>query len=463
MARIKPQTLKGFRDFLPDQMLVRERMMETARDVFRQHGFAPIDTPALEQTDVLLGKGGGETDKQLFRFTDNGGRDVAMRFDLTVPLARYAAQHANALGMPFKRYALGTVWRAEKPQKGRYREFVQCDFDTIGADSTLADAETLVTIFSLFRALGVPEITVRVNSRGILNGFLEAQGLLERQTDVLRAIDKLPKIGSQATHELLLASELTEDQAAAVLAFCGVSQTSGEASTGEASTSENAGGIAEQLEAARTAVGGHEAGRDAIDRLQATCEAAIAAGVEASRLQIDLSIARGLDYYTGIIYETFLDALPGIGSVCSGGRYDNLADLFSSQPLPGVGASLGLDRLLAALEELGQLDSLPATPAEVLVAVLDPGGEAAALGAAAAIRAASFAVEVYPAVRAPKHVFKYADRKGFRAVVLAGSNELEANTWQVKTLTDGVQTEVAAGQVALEIAQRLEPGPAVAS
>ena len=442
--RIKPQTLKGFRDFLPQTMLVREAMIETARQVFRRHGFAPIDTPALEQTEVLLGKGGGETDKQLFRFTDNGGRDVAMRFDLTVPLARYASQHQNELGTPFKRYAIGTVWRAEKPQKGRYREFVQCDFDTVGVDSVLADAETLVTIVQLFRELTLPGITVRVNSRGILNAVLDQHGLADRSVDVLRALDKLPKVGKPKVIEELTAAGLSQEQTHGVLMMA-----------------QSQGGVAETLATASALVGGHEAGRAAVDRLLATCEAAVAAGVEPSQLEVDLSIARGLDYYTGIIYETFLDDLPGIGSVCSGGRYDNLADLFSSQPLPGVGASLGLDRLLAALEELGQLDNAPSTPAEVLVAVLDPGHEADALRVAAQLRASSVATEVYPAVKSPKAIFKYADRKGFAAVVLAGSDEFAAGTWQVKTLVDGDQQAVPDGEVGLFVAKRLQPGPAV--
>ena len=444
--RIKPQTLKGFRDFLPDIMLVRERMMQTAREVFRAHGFAPIDTPALEQTEILLGKGGGETDKQLFRFEDNGGRDVSMRFDLTVPLARYAAQHANDLGTPFKRYALGTVWRAEKPQKGRYREFIQCDFDTIGVDSVLADAETLATIVSLFRSLGLPAITVRVNSRGILNAVLDRHGLADRSVDVLRALDKLPKVGREAVGAELAAAGLDDSQRTSVL-----------------SMAEARGEPVAVLATASELVGEHEAGREAVRRLEETCAAAIAAGVDASQLEVDLSIARGLDYYTGIIYETFLDALPSIGSVCSGGRYDNLADLFSSQPLPGVGASLGLDRLLAALDELGQLDSLPSTPARVLVAILDGGHEADALRIAANLRAATFPTEVYPAVKSPKAIFKYADRKGFDAVVLAGSQEFESGTWQIKTLADGEQTQTPEGQVPVEVARRLEPGPAVTS
>ena len=276
---------------------------------------------------------------------------------------------------------------------------------------------------------------------------MRSKGLEDRSVDVLRALDKLPKIGADAVASELETAGIEEvGTRGAILLFA-----------------ESCGGVDDTLTRASELVGEDEQGVAAISRLRSTCEAAIAAGVPAERLQVDLSIARGLDYYTGIIYETFLDALPGIGSVCSGGRYDNLADLFSSQPLPGVGASLGLDRLLAALEELGKLSDLPSTPARVLVAVLDAGHEAAALRVAANLRAAGLPTEVYPAVRNPKHAFKYADRKGFEAVVLAGSQEFEAGCWQIKTLADGQQSQTPDGEVALEVSRRLEPAPLVAS
>ena len=334
---IKPQTLKGFRDYLPGPMIAREHLIDTARRVYRSFGFSPIDTPALEYTEILLGKGGEETDKQLFRFTDQGERDVAMRFDLTVPLARFASQHLQEIGTPFKRYHIATVWRAEKPQKGRYREFIQCDFDTIGTDSNVADTETLLVIHDLMEKLGFTRFNIRVNNRLVLNGLLEHLGLTGQTVGVLRALDKLPKIGREA-----VIAEMTEK----------VNTTASQADSVLKMT-ELTGTPAEILDQVETMLAGNEQGMTGVKKLRELFSWAAASGVNTERIALDLSIARGLDYYTGTIYETFLSDLPGIGSVCSGGRYDNLAGLFTSQKLPGVGASLGLDRLLAAMEELG--------------------------------------------------------------------------------------------------------------
>lgn len=351
---IKPQTLKGFRDYLPGSMIAREHLIDTARRVYRSFGFSPIDTPALEYTEILLGKGGEETDKQLFRFTDAGERDVAMRFDLTVPLARFAAQHLQEIGTPFKRYHIATVWRAEKPQKGRFREFIQCDFDTIGTDSNVADAETLLVIHDLMERLGFSRFTIRVNNRLVLNGLLEHLGLTGQTVGVLRALDKLPKIGREA-----VIAEMTEK----------VSTTAAQADAVLKMT-ELTGTPASMLDRVETMLAGNEQGLIGIKRLRELFSWAETAGIPAERIALDLSIARGLDYYTGTIYETFLSDLPGIGSVCSGGRYDNLAGLFTNQKLPGVGASLGLDRLLAAMEELGAVTTA-STPAPVLVLLFD--------------------------------------------------------------------------------------------
>nr|MDQ3330887.1 histidine--tRNA ligase [Planctomycetota bacterium] len=300
---IKPQTLKGFRDFLPSAALARERLIDTAKRVYRSYGYAPIDTPALEYTEILLGKGGDESDKQMFRFEDQGGRDVAMRFDLTVPFARFAAQHAQELGLPFKRYHVGTVWRGERPQKGRFREFVQCDFDTIGTDSAASDAETLLVIHDLLVALGIERFSIRVNHRGVLNGLLESLGVRDKSASVLRALDKLAKAGREAViKEMVEIAGLTSDAAESILRFCARTGPPGEV-----------------LSEVATQLDGVEISRLGIQTLRGLFEAADAAGVPASRLRLDLAIARGLDYYTGTIYETFLDDLPAIGSVCSGG------------------------------------------------------------------------------------------------------------------------------------------------
>ncbi len=435
---IKARTLSGFRDFLPAEMMAREALIATARDVYRSYGFSPIDTPALEYSEVLTGKAGEESEKQLYRFTTKGGRDVAMRFDLTVPFARFAAQHIGQIGTPFKRYHIATVWRGERPQRGRYREFMQCDFDTIGTDSHLADIETLLVIHDLFDRLGFERFTIRVNHRQLLNGLLETLGLADQSAGVLRALDKLPKIGPEGVQQELIegvgANEATADR---LLEFAAISGTPRE--------------VLAQVE---SLLGGNDRGLDGVARLRQLFACVATAGVPADRVALDVSIARGLDYYTGTIYETFLDDLPGIGSVCSGGRYDNLAGLFTKQPLPGVGASLGLDRLLAAMEELKRLGA-SATPADVLVVLFDESRAGDYFRIARQLRADGVATEVYPQARALKKQLQYADRKGFRFALIAGSDEFDQGVWQLKDLASGEQLQVASDGLSSTIRDRL--------
>ncbi|MGV2334367.1 MAG UNVERIFIED_CONTAM: histidine--tRNA ligase [Planctomycetaceae bacterium] len=353
-SAIKPQTLRGFRDFLPDQMMAREQLIDTARSVYRSYGFAPIDTPALEYAEVLLGKGGEESDKQVFRFTDQGERDVAMRFDLTVPLARFAAQYVQELGTPFRRYHIGPVWRGERPARGRFREFLQCDFDTIGTLSNSADIETLFVINDLLERIGIERFTIRVNNRKVLNGLLETCDLQHQAVGILRCLDKLDKIGRDAVQvEMQEKVGVPSEAASRVL---DMAQLSGDPDH-----------ILLSLD--RMLVGS-SIGQQGLQHLRELFTCIAPCGWPAGRVVLDVAIARGLDYYTGTIYETILGDLPGIGSVCSGGRYDNLAELFTSQQLPGVGASLGLDRMLAALEELGRTQKA-STPAPVLVTMFD--------------------------------------------------------------------------------------------
>ncbi|MCA8997296.1 MAG: histidine--tRNA ligase [Planctomycetaceae bacterium] len=428
---IKPQTLKGFRDYLPDAMLAREHLMDIARRVYRSYGFAPIDTPALEYSRILLGKGSDETDKQLFRFQDQGDRDVAMRFDLTVPFARFAAQHIGALGTPFKRYHIGTVWRAENPQKGRYREFIQCDFDTIGTDANASDIETLLVIHDLMEAIGFSEFTIRINHRQLLNGLLEKLGLADKSVGVLRSLDKLPKIGrDKVIAEMTSAVGVSEDSAAQVLNFASLT-----------------GSPQEILAKVESLVDGNERGLDGIAKLRELFGVCQTAGIKPERIALDVSIARGLDYYTGTIYETFLTELPGIGSVCSGGRYDNLAGLFTKEKLPGVGASLGLDRLLAAMEELGLIQGV-GNIAHVFIAMFDETRMGDYMRLARTLRRAGIMAEVYPSARKLQKQLQYANRKHFRAAVIAGSNEFEQGIWTVKDLETGEQHEVPDGDVA---------------
>nr|WP_202800027.1 histidine--tRNA ligase [Schlesneria paludicola] len=427
---IEPRTLRGFRDFLPDVMLVRERLMETARRVFRSYGFSPIDTPALEYAEILTGKGGDESDKQLFRFKDAGDRDVAMRFDLTVPLARFAAQHSSTLGVPFKRYHIAPVWRGENTQRGRYREFVQCDFDTIGTESNAADIETLLVIHDLLVGLGFERFTIRVNNRLILNGVLEQLGLSDRTVGVLRTIDKLAKIGPDAVvEEMIERVGTTREQATQVLATMGASTT---------------------LDDLATTFSSNELVMRGVDRLRQLFAAAQTAGIPRERIQLDVSIARGLDYYTGTIYETFLNDLPTIGSICSGGRYDNLAGLFTKEKLPGVGASLGLDRLLAAMEELKLLGT-EATPAAVLMTQFDAERLGDYLRVGRVLRAAGLNTEVFPDAKKLGKQLQYADRKGFRIALIAGSDEFARGVWQVKDLKQGTTVTVPEAELVVTI------------
>jgi histidyl-tRNA synthetase len=426
---IEPRTLRGFRDYLPEAMIPRERLIGTAQRVYRSFGYSPIDTPALEYFEVLAGKGGDESDRQMYAFEDQGGRKVGMRFDLTVPLARFAAQHANELGLPFKRYHIATVWRGENTQRGRYREFMQCDFDTIGTRSVAADIETALVIHELIRQIGETfgkplPFTIRVNNRAVLSGLLAKLGLSDKSVALLRALDKLGKIGREkVAEEMVAAAGATPEQANQVLKLAELSGTNDE--------------VLSQL---GPLVAGNPQGEEGVERLRQILRGAKAGGVPESALQLDVAIARGLDYYTGAIFETFLSDLPTIGSICSGGRYDNLAGLFTKQELPGIGASLGLDRLLAALEELDMIDKVR-TPAPVLIAYFDAARLDDYLRLAETIRAAGIGVEVFPDPKKLGQQLQYADRRGFRVAIIAGQREFDAGKCQVKDLATTQSTE----------------------
>ncbi|MFN0245179.1 MAG: histidine--tRNA ligase [Planctomycetota bacterium] len=423
MSQIEPRTLKGFRDYLPEQMIPREALVDTARRVYRSYGFLPIDTPALEYEEILTGKGGAETDKQLYRFVDHGGRQVALRFDLTVPLARFVAQHSAKLGLPFKRYHIATVWRGENTQRGRYREFMQCDFDTIGTESIVADIESVLVIHDVMRALGFERFTIRINDRRFLTGVLEGFDFSERHPDILRVLDKRDKIGVDAVVTELGTLGFDQGRMRALIRYL-------------------------DDEARNPHI-------DPVHRpLSQVREAVLAAGVAPERIQFDTSIARGLDYYTGIVFETRLDDLPGIGSVCSGGRYDDLAQLYTKERLPGVGASLGLDRLLAAMEELKLLEKRSAT-APVFLPYFDAGHLADYLRLAARLRAAGLGVELYPEPKKLGAQLKYADRRGFRFALVLGDDEWKSGNGQVKDLVQGstrsVKIEDASGALHAEL------------
>ncbi len=421
---IQPRTLSGFRDFLPEMMIPREKLMETARRVYRSYGFVPIDTPTLELSEILCGKGSEETDRQMYRF-QHGKRDIAMRFDLTVPLARFVAQHHNELGMPFKRYHIGNVWRGERPQAGRFREFAQCDFDTIGTNSIASDIETVLVINDLIRAIGFEQFKIRLNNRKVLNGILEKANLAEHSVAVLRALDKLPKIGPKKVRLEML--ETTGAPPASIDQILILSQITG--------TNRE---ILQQL---GPLCQGNELAEHGREQLSDVINATESLGLTEDNLEIDVSIARGLDYYTGTIVETFLTDLPSFGSICSGGRYDNLAQLYTKQQLPGIGASLGLDRLLAAMQQLNLIPKTKTT-AEVMIVQFDKSKLNEYLKLAADLRRAGIAVELYPETKKLNQQFKYADRRGAQAVIVAGTDEFTSGVVQVKWLANGTQTEL---------------------
>ncbi len=442
---IQPRTLKGFRDHLPAQALARERVLDIARQVYRSYGFAPIDTPALEYLEILTGKGSDETDKQLYRFTDHGGREVGMRFDLTVPFARFAAQHVSELGLPFKRYHMATVWRGENTQRGRYREFMQCDFDTIGTTSPVADLEMVLVVHDLLAAIGVERFTIRVNDRRVLAGVLERLGLSSQATGVLRSLDKLAKAGPDAVAAELAGHGVDTAATASLIEMAGLADAA-------ASTDDVLLRLAAMVADESSGAAGVAALRDIIS-------GADAAGIPTGRIVIDPGIARGLDYYTGIVLESFLDDLPALGSICSGGRYDNLAGLYTKQPLPGVGASLGIDRLLAGLEELGQGGGAE-TPAEVFLAHFDGSRLADYLRIASALRRAGIAVEFFPEPKKLGQQLKLASKRGIPLAIVIGGDEFTAGTAQLKSMATETATTIEwRGDVdvlAAAVASRLE-------
>ena len=389
---IDPVILKGFRDSLPKDEIPKKKIMRKLEDVFSSYGFVPIDTPVLEYTEVLLGKGGGETDKQIFRFSDNGGRDVAMRFDLTVPFARFMAAHHDEVGVPFKRYHISKVWRGENPQKGRYREFIQCDFDIVGADNAISDTEILSMMHKSFQSLGIERYTFHISHRGMFSAYLEKEGLSSSGIEILRTVDKLRKIGEDETKRLLVDITGSEEKADGIISFI---------------TAGNNSSFMETLEKLETLSGGRN---ESSERMREIYQLLSSLGIEKSFV-FDPSITRGLDYYTGIVYETFLDDLPSIGSVCSGGRYNNLASLYMKEQLPGVGSSIGLDRLLAALEELKSPLLEKTEAAEVLI-IPETGKISDALNEAEKLRSNGISTDVYLIPDAKmKKIYAYAEAK----------------------------------------------------
>lgn len=419
---VEPKTLSGFRDILPSLALVKEDMLYEVKKVFRKFGFAPIETPHLEYTEILLGKGSDEIQKQLYRFRDNGNRDVTLRFDHTVPLARFVVQHKTELGLPFKRYAVGNVFRGESPQSGRYREFTQCDFDFIGTYSTTADAEIVQVIFHSLKALQINDFTIYLNNRKIMNGLAEKINASDKVGDILRTVDKINKIGSEQVQKLLISEVgLSQEATDEVMRFIVISQR------------ETQGNFFEFIANYKNY---NATMKEGIEELEFLYKILEKSGIDSRNYTIDFSIARGLGYYTGIVYETTLDKLPKIGAVASGGRFDNLTKSFSNDNLPGVGASIGIDRLIAALEQLEIIKSRN-TPAKVLIANVDNNYIADSYVLANALRDANIAVEVYPEVAKLNKQFAFADKKGHQYLIVFGENEATKNEFVVANLQTG--------------------------
>ncbi len=413
-------------ELLPRQQVLMESIMQTLRDTYSLYGFTPLDTPIIEASEVLLAKGGGETEKQIYQFT-KGDSDLSLRFDLTVPLAKYVALHYGELAFPFRRYQIGKVYRGERAQRGRFREFYQADIDMIG-DGKLDvsnEAEMPAIIYQVFDRLGLRRFQVRVNNRKILNGFYEMLGLSEQAGDVMRTVDKLEKIGADKVKGLLMELGVSEEKAGEILRFIGITGSNEQ--------------VLEALEAYR---GRNELFDLGLDELKTVVKYLGGFGVPEENFAVDLTIARGLDYYTGTVYETFMLDHPEIGSICSGGRYDNLAEYYTDKVLPGVGISIGLTRLFFVLNEQGMLNQEQNTaPADVLllpmVEDLSP-----AVELATRFRNAGVRVQLYGEQKKFKAKMNYADKIGVPFVVFLGEDEIRGGVVACKDMKSGEQTKL---------------------
>ena len=427
MATVTPRTLSGFMELLPAQQQQLERMMDILRTTYSRYGFTPLDTPVIEASEVLLAKGGGETEKQIYRF-QKGDADLALRFDLTVPLAKYVALHGNDLAFPFRRYQIGKVYRGERAQRGRFREFYQADIDILG-DGKLDitnEAEIPSIIYQTFTALGLTRFQIRVNNRKILNGFYAMLGLTDRSGDIMRTVDKLDKIGPHKVRACLMDDVgLTAEQAEEIMRFISITGSNDQ--------------VLSALEGYR---GRHELFDQGLDELTTVTRYLAAFGVPEVNFAVDLTIARGLDYYTGTVYETTLLDYPEIGSVCSGGRYDNLAEYYTDRQLPGVGISIGLTRLFYVLGEQGLLNpSLPTAPADVLILPMTQ-DLTPAIQLATRLRGAGVRTQLYTEQKKFKAKMNYADKLGVPYVVFLGDDEIAAGLVACKDMTSGEQTKL---------------------
>ena len=410
---IQPRLLKGFRDALPKEESLRKELISILEKVFMSFGFMPIDTPALEYSEILLGKGGGETEKQIYRFNDDGGRDIALRYDLTVPFARFMSAHSSELYLPFKRYHIAKVWRGEKPQKGRYREFFQCDFDIVGIDSSSSDFEILLLMAKSLKKLGLNKFRIHFSHRGILSKLMKVLGLQNKSTDTLRAIDKLQKIGREKV-EKILSEYAGPEQIKQIIDFI----TPADSFTGTLSK------ITDLIQGEDENIIRLKEIKAFIDELGLS-----------DFFYLDPSITRGLDYYTGIVFETYLTDLPNIGSVCSGGRYNNLTSLYTKEIMPGVGSSIGLDRLLAAMNELG-LKKESSFNNNLLILCMDESYIGYYNKLAEEFRNEGINTEVFLQKKKMGKQFNFAEKKNYSFACICGEDEKKRNEVIIKDLTN---------------------------
>ena len=438
MSKVKPRTLSGFMELLPEDQMKMERIMQILRETYSMFAFTPLDTPAIEAAEVLLAKGGGETEKQIYRF-QKGDSDLALRFDLTVPLAKYVAAHYAELAFPFRRYQIGKVYRGERAQRGRFREFYQADIDVIGDGKLdiINEAEIPAIIYTAFQRLGLKRFKIKVNNRKLLNGFYAMNGMSEKAQDIMRIVDKLDKIGEVKVKQMLIDDlAMRPYKAENVLDFMAIRGTNAE--------------ILERLEVYR---GMDETFDQGLEELHTVTRHLAGFGVPEENFAVDLTIARGLDYYTGTVYETELIDHPEIGSVCSGGRYDNLAEYYTDKQLPGVGISIGLTRLFYVLQEQKLLsDDVPTAPCDVLVIPMTD-DRSPAIAAATAMRSAGLRCQLYAEQRKFKAKMSYADKIDVPFIVLLGEDEITNEMLSVKNMKTGEQRMMTATQAAELIAQ----------
>mgnify|MGYP004621183887 FL=1 len=441
MAKVAPRTLSGFMELLPADQIKMEKMMETLRRSYSVYGFAPLDTPIIESAQVLLAKGGGETEKQIYRF-NKGDSDLALRFDLTVPLAKFVAANYGSLTFPFRRYQIGKVYRGERAQRGRFREFYQADIDIIGDGKLdiINEAEIPAIIYRTFTALGLRGFKIKVNNRKLLNGFYSLAGMSEKAGDIMRTVDKLDKIGANKVRQLLMDElHMFSHKADDVMDFMAISGTNAEVIAGL----ERYKGMDALFD-------------EGLEELKTVTRYLADFGVPEENFAIDLSIARGLDYYTGTVYETEMTAHPEIGSVCSGGRYDDLAGYYTDKKLPGVGISIGLTRLFYVLNEQGMLsDETVSAPADALV--IPMAGELGfAIAAATALRDAGIRTQLYCEQKKFKAKMSYADKLGIPYVILIGEDEIAENVVAVKNMQSGNQEKLSFSDAAALIKKDMD-------